>query len=136
MSASQEDSIQLARDRHRGELGELIAETIERSGTELSAPALLDLILWNVVIAYFVSLSANASYALIKGKLAKKGRIDQGDLAEVSTELVEPTPIVTAPPADTVDRVAAVLIEFKVAESVAKEMAEKIMQTLLPPLPS
>lgn len=136
MSAPSGDSIRHVYDRHRGMLGELIAEAVERSGTELSAPSVIDLILWNVVIAYFVSLSANASYGLIKSKLSKNGRLDQGSLAEVSDDLTLPATFVASPTAATADQIVAVLIEFNVPKPTAKELAEKIVGIISPASPS
>jgi hypothetical protein len=64
-----------------------LAENDERFSEVQPSPDLLDLVIWNVVVSFVVSVVSNAAYDGILLCLQRKGRIEPSDLAQLQQEL-------------------------------------------------
>lgn len=88
---SASDSIASLHERSGTRLAACVAEMIE--GEEFSSPGVIDLIVWNVVVSFFVNLAASASYTRLSKVLVEHGRIDRRHLRDASSEISMPVTV-------------------------------------------
>ncbi|HZF48407.1 MAG TPA: hypothetical protein VE093_07140 [Polyangiaceae bacterium] len=98
--------------------------TVQRS------PEWLDILIWNVVIAFVVSLSANAAYAALSERFRRRGRVNRTDIEETGAEILEVK--VTLKLRDSNEATDNVLdVVYSVHQSPdAREKAERIVRLL------
>lgn len=97
------------------------------------SPDLAELLYWNVVVSFVVSVVANAAYDGLVYCLNSKGRVEPSDLAKFQAELNAPVMIPSLDEARAAENRIATLLEtqYFYAPNDAKETAASAIQIIV-----
>lgn len=118
----------------RGPISEELDRISIDAAAKYNSPDYLGLILWNVVIAFFVSLSASAVFEGLKGILDKNGYLTRREIEE-SKEVIENADLdidikLIERGRRSVKRVIEIAVRSKQPNEVTERIIDKLVEDL------
>lgn len=116
----------------RPQLQTLVAKNESLSEVQPS-PDMVDLVIWNVVVSFFVSIASSAAYDGLLLCFKNKGRVEPSDLGKLSQELNMQVVVPTLQETKAAgERIATLLqTQYFYAEKDAKQMATEAVAEIV-----
>lgn len=121
-------SIAEAYEKKKERLAKEIASAIE--GGPLSSPDIVQLVIWNVIVAYFISLTANATYPSLSDWITEKGRLTLLDLKIAENEVIKKVVLSFDQREAAKRQIIGILEEYGVATEKQDDIANQVINTL------
>lgn len=91
----------------------------------------VDLIVWNILVAFVVNLAASTAYDWIRERIRRGERLREAEMDRAMAVLDEPLPAVTAEEAEAAAQVAVLLYDYEITPSGSKAICRLLIAEVL-----